>query len=89
MFSADNAGVIIVWNTTVQGDNWPKEPQRWGVQKVQKTSLFTSAASSIFFICFVFSFDSVTSEQATSSTENTSSSVPIVKESALLFLSEN
>lgn len=33
MFSADNAGVIIVWKTTVQADNWPQEPQRWCVQK--------------------------------------------------------
>lgn len=43
MFSADNAGVIIVWKTTVQADNWPQEPQRWCVQKVQ-TGLFTNTA---------------------------------------------
>lgn len=43
MFSADNTGVIIVWKTTVQGDNWLQEPQRWSVQKVQ-TDLFTNTA---------------------------------------------
>lgn len=37
MFSADNTGVIIVWKTTVQADHWLQEPQRWCVQKVQKT----------------------------------------------------
>lgn len=36
MFSADNTGVIIVWMTTVQADDWPQEPQRWCVQKVKK-----------------------------------------------------
>lgn len=36
MFSADNTGVIIVWKTTVQTDNWSQEPQHWCIQKVQK-----------------------------------------------------
>lgn len=39
MFSADNAGLIIVWKTTVHDDSQPQECRRWCVQKVRENGL--------------------------------------------------